>query len=235
MTGWDSLAAERFDRARVAGLDEPVRHYLGHALAEGAQLSRGVRLQISGHIRVGVWLRFASDWEGDGRSFSWEAMCGPGPFPFLQVHDQFVDGVGFMDIRVRAPLKLLPALKLLHAEDDDTARSGAGRAALEAPWAPAVLLPERGVRWRAESDEHIVAPGTSSLSGLSCTSRSARTAPCAPTTPRGGRHSSDARSRRLPSSTDGAPGAARTESDNPAGSGLNRAWVGGGARTGGGR
>jgi hypothetical protein len=157
MTGWDSLAAERFDRARVAGLDEPVRHYLGHALAEGAQLSRGVRLQISGHIRVGVWLRFASDWEGDGRSFSWEAMCGPGPFPFLQVHDQFVDGVGFMDIRVRAPLKLLPALKLLHAEDDDTARSGAGRAALEAPWAPAVLLPERGVRWRAESDEHIVA------------------------------------------------------------------------------
>ena len=62
-----------------------------------------------------------------------------------------------MDIRVRAPLKLLPALKLLHAEDDDTARSGAGRAALEAPWAPAVLLPERGVRWRAESDEHIVA------------------------------------------------------------------------------
>jgi len=68
------------------------------------------------------------------------------------VHDQFIDGVGFMDIRLRPPSRRLPAMKLLHAENDDTARSGAGRAALEALWVPGALLPERGVGWRAESD-----------------------------------------------------------------------------------
>jgi hypothetical protein len=62
-----------------------------------------------------------------------------------------------MDIRLRMPLRRLPALKLLHADNDDVARSGAGRAALEALWVPEALLPERGVRWRAESDERIVA------------------------------------------------------------------------------
>jgi hypothetical protein len=96
-------------------------------------------------------------WEGDGRSFSWQATCGPRRLPLLRVHDQFADGVGFMDIRLRMPLRRLPALKLLHAENDDVARSGAGRAALEALWMPEALLPERGVSWRAESDELIVA------------------------------------------------------------------------------
>jgi hypothetical protein len=35
-----------------------------------------------------------------------------------------------MDIRLRPTVKGLPALKLLHPENDDVARSGAGRAAL---------------------------------------------------------------------------------------------------------
>jgi hypothetical protein len=62
-----------------------------------------------------------------------------------------------MDIRLRPPLRRLPALKLLHVENDDAARSGAGRAALEALWVPGALLPDRGVEWRAESDDVIVA------------------------------------------------------------------------------
>jgi hypothetical protein len=157
LTERTSTTIERFDRAIVDGLDEPVRRYFGHALADAAPLSRGVRLQLSGYIRVGVWLRFTSVWLGDGHSFSWEATAGPGSLPLLRVHDQFADGIGFMDIRVRPPFKRLPALKLLHAENDDTARSGAGRAALEALWTPASLLPSRGVMWRAESDELIIA------------------------------------------------------------------------------
>jgi hypothetical protein len=132
-------------------LDDPVRRYFRHALADGAPVGRGVRLRLSGQIRVGAWLRFESVWKGDGRSFSWEATAGP--FGLLRVHDQFAAGAGFMDIRFRR----LPALKLLHAENADTARSGAGRAALEALWTPASLLPSRGVRWRAESDELVVA------------------------------------------------------------------------------
>jgi len=157
MTPSVTAPGERFRPALLDGLDEPVRRYFVHALADGAPLSRGVRLQLSGRIKVGAWLRFMSVWEGDGRSFSWRATAGPGAVPLLRVHDQFRDGVGVMDIRLRPPHARLPEVKLLHAENDDVARSGAGRAALESLWAPAALLPARDVSWRAESDELIVA------------------------------------------------------------------------------
>lgn len=157
MTTTPSGTRARFDAAALRDLDEPVRRYFVHALADGAPLARGARLRLRGHIKVGAWLRFDSVWEGDGRSFAWHATCGPPRLPLLRVHDQFARGVGFMDIRLRMPTGRLPALKLLHAENGDVARSGAGRAALEALWVPAALLPQRGVSWRAQSDELIVA------------------------------------------------------------------------------
>jgi hypothetical protein len=157
MTERPRNASGRFDAAVPPGLDEPVRRYFTHALTDGAPLARRARLRLGGTIKVGVWLRFASVWEGDARGFAWRATCGPGPLRPLRVHDQFADGVGFMDIRLRPPLRRLPALKLLHVENDDAARSGAGRAALEALWVPGALLPDRGVEWRAESDDVIVA------------------------------------------------------------------------------
>lgn len=110
-----------------------------------------MRLKMVGRIDVGVWLSFSAIWEGDARSFRWAARSGPGPFRVLHVVDQFAGGAGSMDIR------LLGRVGLLHAEDEDTTRSGAGRAAAEAIWTPAALLPERGVRWRAERDDLIVA------------------------------------------------------------------------------
>jgi len=142
------MTIERFDPATVAGLDEPVRRYFAHALAPGAPLRRRVRLGLTGRIRVGAWLRFDSVWEGDGRSFSWRAAAGPARL--LRVHDRFAGGAGSMDVRLRG-------LRLVHADGADTARSGAGRAALEALWTPAALLPATGVSWCAESDERIVA------------------------------------------------------------------------------
>jgi hypothetical protein len=150
-------ASGRFDAAVLAGLDEPVRRYFTHALGDGAPLTRGARLRLGGTIKVGMWLRYDSVWEGDGRGFSWRATCGPGPLRPLRVHDRFADGVGLMDIRLRAPLRRLPALKLLHVENEDAARSGAGRAALEALWVPGALLPDRGVEWRAEAEDLIIA------------------------------------------------------------------------------
>ncbi len=156
MTG-RAAAPQRFDRALLNPLDEPVRRYFAHALRDGAPLDHGVRLRLSGQIRVGVWLRFTSVWTGDGDAFCWRATAGPGPVRILSVCDQFADGSGSMDIRLRSPLASLPALRLLHVENADTARSGAGRAALEALWAPASLLPARGVSWRAESGQRICA------------------------------------------------------------------------------
>jgi hypothetical protein len=143
--------ASRFDPASLSELDEPVRRYFAHALQPGAAPSSGVRLEMTGRIDVGVWLAFAAGWEGDGRSFVWKARSGPGPLRVLHVTDRFADGAGSMDIR------LLGRVRLLLADDEDTTRSAAGRTAAESIWTPGSLLPARGVRWRAESDELIVA------------------------------------------------------------------------------
>ncbi|HSI81569.1 MAG TPA: DUF6544 family protein [Solirubrobacterales bacterium] len=158
MTGTgDPATPRRFDPAALEGLEEPVVRYLEHALSPRAPLERGMHLEIRGEVRVGTWLRFVSVWDGDGRSFSWRARAGLGPLRWLRVHDRFADRRGSMDIRFGVPTRRLPALRLLHAENEDVSRSGAGRAALEALWVPMALLPDRDLRWRAESDELIVA------------------------------------------------------------------------------
>ena len=141
----------RFDPACLAGLDEPVQRYLRHALLPGASLTPGVRLSMSGRIKVRTWLPFRAVWEGDGRSLTWRAAVGPGGRPLLRVLDRFADGAGSMDVR------LLGRIPLVQATGEDIDRSAAGRTAVEATWAPASLLPERGVTWRAEADDLIVA------------------------------------------------------------------------------
>ena len=117
-----------------------MRRYFTHALAADAPLGRSTRLPMRGRIKVGLWLPFRATWEGDARSLSWRADCGPGGIRLLRAVDRFADGRGSMDVR------LAGRLSLVHAADEDTARSGAGRAAAEAIWTPASLLPERGVR-----------------------------------------------------------------------------------------
>jgi hypothetical protein len=101
---------------------------------------------MTGRIRVGAWLPFRAEERCDGRSFVWRARVGP-----LEVVDRFCAGAGSTRGR------LLGRLPLFAADDPDTARSAAGRAALEAIWAPASLLPQHGVTWRTEADELIVA------------------------------------------------------------------------------
>jgi hypothetical protein len=133
-------------------VDEPVRRYFTHALPAGAEDGHRTRLVMTGRIKVGAWLPFRADWEGDGRSFIWRARVGRGRFDALRVVDQYAAGSASMDVRA------LGRVTLVHADDEDTVRSGACRAALEAAvWAPASLLPGRGVTWRAESDDLIVA------------------------------------------------------------------------------
>lgn len=140
-----------FDPQSLQHLDEPVRRYLTHALLPGASVSPRVRLWMSGRIKVRRWLAFRAVWEGDGRSLTWKAVAGPGGRGLLRVVDRFADGAGSMDVR------LLGRIPLVHATGRDVDRSAAGRTAVEATWAPASLLPERGVSWRAEADDHVVA------------------------------------------------------------------------------
>jgi hypothetical protein len=138
------VSAARFDPDELADADEPVRRYFAHALAPGTPLGGRVRLRMRGRIRVGRWLRFTADWEGDGRSFAWRAAAGPRGV--LRVLDRYAAGAACTDVR------LLGRIGLVHADGADTIRSGAGRAAVEGIWAPASLLPASGVRWRAEGD-----------------------------------------------------------------------------------
>src|SRR5436190_90505 len=132
-------------------LDEPVRRYFEHALHGDAERARGVRLQMKGRIRAGTWLPFRAWQESDGRSFVWRARVGPGRLTLLTVVDRFAVGVGATEGR------LFGRRRVFRAEGIDTSRSAAGRAGLEAVFAPMSLLPDRGVSWRAEEETVIVA------------------------------------------------------------------------------
>lgn len=133
-------------------LDEPVRRFFSHAIRDGAALAGGVRLTMTGRVRVGAWLPFTADQTVDGRSFAWRARVGWGPVTPLRVLDRYADGAGSTEGR------LFGRFTVFHADDANTARSAAGRAALESVvFAPATVLPARGVTWRAESEEEIVA------------------------------------------------------------------------------
>jgi hypothetical protein len=129
-------------------LDEPVERYFRNAIRDDAERGRGVRLTMSGRIKVGTWLHFKGVEMCDGRSFVWQARVAGG---LLVVTDRFDLEAGSTEGR------LFGRMRLFRSADVDTTRSAAGRAALEAIWTPRSLLPENGVTWRADSDELIVA------------------------------------------------------------------------------
>lgn len=135
----------------LEGLDEPVRRYFEHALHGDAERGRGVRLAMKGRIRAGTWLPFSAQQESDGRSFTWRARVGVGRLTLLTVVDGFAAGTGATEGR------LFGRRRVVHAEGPDTSRSAAGRAALEAVFAPMSLLPDRGVSWRVDGEALIVA------------------------------------------------------------------------------
>jgi hypothetical protein len=105
-----------------------------------------------GRIRVGRrWLAFSARQEFTGHAFSWRARAGWGRLKVLHVVDSYADGAGSVEGKV------LGRVRFLHAADENTTRAAAARAAVESVWVPGTLLPERGVTWRAEADDLIVA------------------------------------------------------------------------------
>lgn len=140
-----------FDTALLAGLDEPVRRYFAHAIGARAPLARGVKLTMTGKVKADLWVPFRAEEEIDGRSFSWRARVGVGPITLARIAEGYAHGVGTSEGL------LFGRWSLFDSADEDTARSAAGRAALESTvFAPISVLPERGVAWRAESESAIV-------------------------------------------------------------------------------
>ncbi len=142
-----------FDPAELAGEPELVRRYLTHAIRPGAPRAPAMRLTMRGRIKVGRWLPFEATEQIDGRSFDWRARVGIGALTLLTVEDRFASGTGMGATSGR----LFGRLRMFGRADADTARSAAGRAAVESFWAPLSLLPRAGARWRAEGDCKVVA------------------------------------------------------------------------------
>ena len=142
-----------FDPASLSVLDEPVQRYLNHALAPGAVIAASRQMSMVGRIRVGRWLAFEAQQEmsRDGHAFTWTARAGLGTHRPLRVVDRYRLGAGSTEGR------LFGFLRFMHADDENTTRSAAGRAAVESIMDPASLLPDNGVSWQAERDDLIVA------------------------------------------------------------------------------
>jgi hypothetical protein len=146
------VSTRRFSSDMLSSLDEPVRRYFSHAIRDGAALPNGVRMAMSGRIKVGLWLPFTAEQTVDGRSFTWRARVGRGPLTPLRVTDRYADAAGHTEGR------LLGRFTLFETHDANTARSAATRAAIESVvFAPPSVLPDRGVTWRAEAESVIVA------------------------------------------------------------------------------
>ena len=134
------VPTRRFTSDTLAGFDEPIPLYVSHAISDGAPLPNGVRMAMSGRIKVGLWLPFTAEQTVDGRSFTWRARVVRGPLTPLRVTDQYADAAGSTEGR------LLGRVTLFHAEDVNTARSAATRAAIESVvFAPPCVLPARGI------------------------------------------------------------------------------------------
>ena len=129
------MTGPRFELSLVRDLDEPVQRFFAHAIAEGTALGDGVRLTMRGSVKVGAWLPFTAEQTVDGRSFEWLARVGWGPVTPLTVMDRYADGAGSTEGR------LLGRVTVFRADDANTARSAAGRAALESVvFAPTTVL-----------------------------------------------------------------------------------------------
>jgi hypothetical protein len=148
----DPTPARRFQPASIAALDEPVRRYFTHASRDDAPLAAGTRLTMAGRIKVGpVWLGFAAQQEFNGHEFAWRARAGWGPFKPLLVVDQYR----------RAPAASTAGSSAASRSCTPTMRTRRVRPRLavqwKALWVPASLLPDRGVTWRAENRNLLVA------------------------------------------------------------------------------
>ncbi len=146
-----SQATERFDPSSVSSLDEPVRRYLTHAIEPGVVLSERVCLTMRGRIKVGRWLEFTAVQRFTGHEFEWRARTGWRRLKPIHVVDRYAGGEGGTEG------KILGRLQFLHAADENTARAAAGRGAVESIWVPASLMPDRGVSWRTEDQNTVVA------------------------------------------------------------------------------
>ena len=135
-TEWARLAAVparagRFSPDLVAGLPEPARRWLTHALAPGTPLWSSVQLRMRGEIRIGTWRSFtARQVLAPPHGFIWAATARVAGLP-VTGFDRYGSGTGQMRWR------LLGLVPVVSGAGPDVTRSAAGRLAGEGVcWLP---------------------------------------------------------------------------------------------------
>ncbi len=147
---WLSAPAgeERFDAEALRDRPDGVRHYLTHAIADGATLAAAVRLRMHGEIKLGGWRRFRAEQViRRDRGMIWAATVRVMGLP-VRGYDRLVDGAGAMRWWL---LGLIPVVK---ASGPDVNRSAAGRLAAESVWLPSRLADPRRT-WTALDPRHV--------------------------------------------------------------------------------
>lgn len=171
---WARLAAVRdelpdiFAPEELAGMPEPARRWLRHAIAPGTALARSVTLTMRGQIRIGAWRPFtARQVLTPPEGFVWTATARVAGLP-VTGFDRWSADTGEMRWRL---LGLVPVMSGTGA---DIGRSAAGRLAAEGisllptsfrrcRWAAGATPDTAVATWRVgEGDEHVeldVGPG----------------------------------------------------------------------------
>ncbi|GAA4733817.1 hypothetical protein GCM10023328_11640 [Modestobacter marinus] len=142
---WDRLSigtteAGTFDPGMLAGLPEPARRWLGHALAPGTPLWQTVELSMTGRIRLGRWRSFtARQVLAPPSGFIWAARARVAGLP-VTGFDRYSGATGEMGWR------LLGLLPVMSSSGPDVSLSAAGRLAGEAVLVPTMF---QHARWEA--------------------------------------------------------------------------------------
>ena len=128
----------------ITSLREPVERYFRHAIRRGAALPQRTRLTMHGQIKVGAWLPFSAEQECDSTRSRGTRGSVSARSPSCAWSTGTRDGSGSMEGR------LFGRVQIFRADDENTTRSAAGRAALEAAtFAPYSLLGDPRVEWSA--------------------------------------------------------------------------------------
>jgi hypothetical protein len=146
---WARLAAvpappRGFSADLVAGLPEPARRWLTHALPPGTPLWPSVQLRMRGRIRIGTWRPFtARQVLAPPHGFVWAATARIAGLP-VTGFDRYGSGSGQMRWR------LLGLVPVISGGGPDVTRSAAGRLAGEGVcWLPTAF---GAARWSAGPD-----------------------------------------------------------------------------------
>jgi hypothetical protein len=147
MAGAHRRPATTFDPDQVAGLPEPARRWLTHAIAAGTPLAQGARITMHGEIRLAGWRKFTATQTlvpGDG--YVWAARTRLAGIP-VAGYDSFVANVGQMHWRMAG------AIPVLSAVGSNVTLSAAGRSAAESVLVPTALV---DAAWRPGHDRDTV-------------------------------------------------------------------------------